>query len=106
MKCKQLMNCVLSEGTCKLQAALSSGSKVDSHAAKVAHLMIETAKSNQANAKRKFEAVREKQKEVSNTNNQKFLEKDVRHQRRESQSKCELSYSVLPLSAGAQLSKE
>ena len=51
---------LLSEGTSKLQAALSSGSKVDSQDAKVACLMIETAKSNQAKAKRKLEAVREK----------------------------------------------
>ena len=65
---------LLPEGTSKLQAALSSGSKVDSQDAKVACLMIETAKSNQAKAKRKLEAVREKQKEV-NTNNQKLLEK-------------------------------
>ena len=36
--------------------------------------MIEMAKSNQAKAKRKLEAVREKQKEV-NTSNQKLLEK-------------------------------
>ena len=36
--------------------------------------MIETAKSNQAKAKRKLEAVREKQK-VVNTHKQKLLEK-------------------------------
>ena len=65
---------LLSEGTVKLQSALSSGSKVDSQGAKVACLMIETAKSNQAKAKRKLEAVREKQK-VVNTHNQKLLEK-------------------------------
>ena len=65
---------LLSEGTSKLQAALSSGSKVDSQGAEVACLMIETAKSNQAKAKRKLEAVRENQKEV-NTKNQKLLEK-------------------------------
>ena len=65
---------LLSEDTSKLQAALSSGSTVDSQGAKVACLMIETAKSNQAKAKRKLEAVREKQKDV-NTNNQKLLEK-------------------------------
>lgn len=35
---------LLSEGTSKLQAALSSGSKVDLQGAKVACLMIETAK--------------------------------------------------------------
>ena len=57
-----------------MQAALSSGSKVDSQSAKVACLMIETAKAYQAKAKMKLEAVREKQKEV-NTNNQKLLEK-------------------------------
>ena len=57
-----------------MQAALSSGSKVDSQVAKVACLIIETAKSNQAKAKRKLKAVREKQKEVS-TNNKKLLEK-------------------------------
>ena len=38
---------LLSEGTSKLQAALSSRSKVDSQSAKVACLMIITAKSNQ-----------------------------------------------------------
>ena len=67
---------LLSEGTVKLQTALSSGSKVDSQGAKVACLMIETAKSNQAKAKakRKLEAVREKQK-VVNTHKQKLLEK-------------------------------
>ena len=65
---------LLSEGTSKVQAALSSGSKVDSQGAKVACLMIETAKLNQAKAKRKLEAVREEQKEV-NTNNRKLLEK-------------------------------
>ena len=64
---------LLSEGTVKLQTALSSSSKVDSHA-KVACLMIETAKSNQTKAKRKLEAVREKQK-VVNTHKQKLLEK-------------------------------
>ena len=41
---------------------------------KVARLMTETAKSNEAKVKRKLEAVREKQKEV-NKNNQKLLEK-------------------------------
>ena len=46
---------LLSEGTVKLQTALSSGSKVDSQSAKVACLMIETVKSNQAQAKRKLE---------------------------------------------------
>ena len=56
---------LLSEGTVKLQTALSLGSKVDSQGAKVACLMIETAKSNQAKAKRKLEAVREKQKVVN-----------------------------------------
>ena len=56
---------LLSEGTVKLQTAVSSGSKVDSQGAKVACLMIETAKSNQAKAKRKLEAVREKQKVVN-----------------------------------------
>jgi len=35
---------LLSDGTVKLQTALSSGSKVDSQAAKVACLMIETEK--------------------------------------------------------------
>ena len=68
---------LLSEGTCtvKLQTALSSGSiQVDSQRAKVACLMIETAKSNQAQAKRKLEAVREKQK-VVNTHKQKLLDK-------------------------------
>ena len=66
---------LLSEGTVKLQTAVSSGSKVDiSQGAKVACLMIETAKSNQAKAKRKLEAVREKQK-VVNTHKQKLLEK-------------------------------
>ena len=65
---------LLSEGTVKLQTALSSGSKDDSQGATVACLMIETAKSNQAKAKRKLEAVRKKQK-VVNTQNQKLLEK-------------------------------
>ena len=37
---------LLSEGTVKLQTALSSGSKIDSQGVKVACLMIETAKSN------------------------------------------------------------
>ena len=41
---------LLPEDTSKLQAPLSSGSKVDSQGAKVACLMIETAKSNQAKA--------------------------------------------------------
>ena len=45
---------LLSEGTSKLQAPLSSGSKVDSQGAEVACLMIETAKSNQVKAKRKL----------------------------------------------------
>ena len=72
MKCKRLMS--YCQGTSKLQAALSSGSKVDSQVAKVACLIIETPKSNQAKVKRKLKAVREKQKEV-NTNNQKLLEK-------------------------------
>ena len=49
----------------KLQTALSSGSKVNSQGVKVACLMIETAKSNEAKAKRKLEAVREKQKVVN-----------------------------------------
>ena len=65
---------LLSEGTSKLQAALSSGSKVNSQGAKVRCLMVQTAKSNQAKAKRKLKAVREKQKEVD-TNKQKLLEK-------------------------------
>ena len=56
---------LLSEGTVKLQTGLFSGSKldskVDSQGVKVACLMWETAKSNQAKA-RKLEAVREKQK--------------------------------------------
>lgn len=65
---------LLSDGTVKLQTALSSGFKIDSQAAKVACLMIETAKANQAKAKSKLEAVREKQKEV-NKKNQKLLEK-------------------------------
>ena len=58
---------LLSECTVKLQTALSSASKVDSQSAKVACLMIETAKSNQAQAKRKLEAVREKQKVFTHT---------------------------------------
>ena len=65
---------LLSEGTAKLQTALSSGSKVDSQSAKVACLVIEKAKSNQAQAKRKREAVREKQK-VVNTQKHKLLDK-------------------------------
>ena len=44
---------LLSEGTSKLQDALSSGSKVDSQGAKVACLMIKTAKLNQAKGKAK-----------------------------------------------------
>ena len=48
-----------------MQAALSSGSKVDSQGAKVACPMMGMAKSNQAKAKRKLEEVREKQKTVS-----------------------------------------
>ena len=64
---------LLSEGTVKLQTALFSGSKVDSQGAKVVCLIIETAKSNQAKAKRKLEAVREKQKVV--TRNPNLLEK-------------------------------
>ena len=84
----QTANELLSEGTCKLQAVLSSsGSKIDSQAAKVACLL--------------FEAVREKQKEV-NTNNQKLIYQQMfllHHQRKESQSKCELSYFIFtPLS--------
>ena len=65
--------------------------------AKVTCLMVETAKSNQAKAKRKLKAVREKQKEV-NTNKQKLLEKALTadvllyYPRKESQSKCELSF--------------
>ena len=59
-----------------MQAALSSGSKVDSQGAKVASPMIEMARSNQANAKRKVEEVREKQKTVS-TYNQKLPEKPL-----------------------------
>ena len=70
----QTADALLLEGTVKLQTAVSSGSKVDSQGAKVACLMIETAKSNQAKAKRKLEAVREKQK-VVNTHKQKLLEK-------------------------------
>ena len=50
----QTANELLSEGTSKLQAPLSSGSKVDSQGAEVACLMIETTKSNQAKAKRKL----------------------------------------------------
>ena len=66
---------LLSEGIVKLQTALSSGSiQVDSQSTKVACLMIETAKSNQAQAKRKLEAMREKQK-VVNTHKQKLLDK-------------------------------
>ena len=65
---------LLLESTVKLQTALSSGSKIDLQSAKVACLMIETAKSNQAQAKRKLEAVREKQK-VVNTHKQKLLDK-------------------------------
>lgn len=41
-------------------SCLSSGSKVDSQDAKVACLMIETAKSNHAKAKRKLEALKQK----------------------------------------------
>ena len=78
---------LLSEGTVKLQTALSSGLKVDSQSAKVACLMIETAKSNQAQSKRKLEAVREKQK-VFNTHKQKLLKK------------------ALPTGVSASLSKE
>ena len=70
----QTANELLLEGTVKLQTVLSSGSKADSQSAKIACLMIETAKSNQAQAKRKLAAVREKQK-VINTHKQKLLDK-------------------------------
>ena len=75
MKCKQLMSCC-QKTQVKLQGALSSGSKVYSQGAHSSSIfvMIEMAKSNQTKAKRKLEAVREKQKEVD-TNNQKLLEK-------------------------------
>ena len=56
---------LLSEGKVKLQTALSSSSKDVSQSTTVAWLTIERAKSNQAKAKRKLEAVREKQKVVN-----------------------------------------
>ena len=74
-KCLKQMQTVSelpSGGKVKIQTALSSGSKIDSQAAKVACLMIETAKTNQAKAKRRLEAVRENQ-----TENQKLLEKTL-----------------------------
>ena len=63
------------DGTAKLQNVLSSStSGVDSQGAKVACIMIETAKTNHEKAKRKLEAVREKQRQISKKN-QKQLER-------------------------------
>ena len=77
---------LLSEGTSKLQAPLSSGSKVDSQGAKVACLMIETAKSNQAKAQ--TQTIRSCWRKLYQ---RMFL---LYHQRRESQSKCKLSFYI------------
>ena len=66
---------LLADGTAKLQNALSSSSSgVDSQGAKVTCIMIETATTNQERAKRKLEAVREKQRQISKKN-QKELER-------------------------------
>ena len=77
---------LLPEDTSKLQAPLSSGSKVDSQGAKVACLMIETAKSNQAKAQ--TQTIRSCWRKLYQ---RMFL---LYHQRRESQSKCKLSFYI------------
>ena len=66
---------LLSDGTVELQTALSSGSKVDSQAAKVACLMIETAKANQVRQRANLKQSEKNKKEVNKKKNQKLLEK-------------------------------
>ena len=65
---------LLADSTEKLEKAISSSSKVNSQGAKVACLMIETAKSNQQKEKEKLTAVTEKQRKV-NTKNKRLLQK-------------------------------
>lgn len=73
MKCKRLMSyCQRAQVSCRLPYLQVP--RLIHKVQKFLCLMIETAKSNQAKAKRKLGAVREKQNEV-NTNNQKLLEK-------------------------------
>ena len=55
---------LLADGTAKLQRALSSSS-CDTQKAKVAYIMIETAKASQERARTKLEAVREKQRQIN-----------------------------------------
>ena len=109
MKCKQRMSyCQRAQVSCRLPYLQVPRLIYKVQKLQYICLMIETAKSNQAKAKRKLEAVREKQKEV-NTNNQKKLYQWMfllYHQRKESQSKCELSYFYTSQKMLCQLSKE
>ena len=56
-------NELLADGTAKLQLAVTS-SICDTQKAKVAYIMIETAKVNQERARKKLDAVREKQRQI------------------------------------------
>ena len=98
MKCKQLMSCCQKTQVSRRVPYFQVPRFIHKVHIQVPYVMIEMAKSNQAKAKRKLEAVREKQKEVDSQTIRSCWRKHYQlmfqlyHQRKESKSKCELSF--------------